>query len=110
LPANVLVVTLIPLAMLLSMMAGLAGMLIGSFVGWLAWPAVWLLNYMLDVAHLLSHVPHIFVQNLDLPLAGMLMLYSVIIGLSLVLHHKTKQPKTVTITDMDSLDFKGFKA
>lgn len=99
LPANVLVVTLIPLAMLLSLIAGLAGMLVGSVAGWLTWPAVWLLNYMLDVAHMLAGLPHIFVQNRSLSLAAMLGLYGLIGGVTLVLRHKTRRPKNATITD-----------
>lgn len=99
LPANVLVVGLIPLAMLLSTAAGLAGMLIGGFAGWLAWPAVCLLNYMLDIAHLLAGLPHVFVQDRSLPLMGMLALYVVVAGLTIVLWHKTTRPETATITD-----------
>lgn len=99
LPANVLVVTVVPLAMLLSLLAGLAGMLLGNFAGWFAWPATWLLNYMLDVAHLLAGLPHVFVQNRTLPLGGMLGLYAIIAAVTLMLHHKTKVPKSATITD-----------
>ena len=61
LPANVLVVTVVPLAMLLGLVAGLAGMVGGTLAGWLAWPASVLLNYMLDIAHLMSHIPHVFI-------------------------------------------------
>jgi competence protein ComEC len=97
--ANVLVVTLVPLAMLLSLIAGLAGMLAGSFAGWPAWPAVLLLNYMLDVAHVLAGLPHIFVQNRSLSLAAMLGLYSVVVGVTITLWHKTKSSKSGSITD-----------
>lgn len=107
LPANILVVALIPLAMLLSIIAGLAGMFAGAFAGWLAWPAVCLLNYMLDVAHILSRLPHVFIQNRALPLAGMLSLYAVIVGLTLVLHHKTNAPETAIITDRNERNFNG---
>lgn len=107
LPANVLVVALIPLAMLLSVVAGLAGMLAGSLSGWLSWPAVCLLNYMLDVAHLLARLPHVFVQDLSLPLYGMLLLYAVIAGLVMVIHNKTKPPKTAIITDRNEQNLKG---
>jgi ComEC/Rec2-related protein len=61
--ANMLVVALIPLAMLLSLVAGLSGMLIGNVAGWFAWPAQLLLTYMLDVVNLLARIPHIFQQN-----------------------------------------------
>ncbi|HEX4774417.1 MAG TPA: ComEC/Rec2 family competence protein [Candidatus Saccharimonadales bacterium] len=101
LPANVLVVSLVPLAMLLSLVAGLAGMLAGSLAGWLAWPALTLLNYMLDVAHFMAHIPHVFIQNRSLSLIAMLGLYGLIIGLTTVLHHKTKRLKGGTITDRD---------
>jgi len=99
LPANVLVTALVPLAMLLSTVAGLAAMLPGPIAGWLAWPAALLLNYMLDIAHMMAHIPHIFVQNLSLSLAGMLSLYGLIIGLTFVLWHKTKPANAGTITD-----------
>ncbi|HVV25672.1 MAG TPA: ComEC/Rec2 family competence protein [Candidatus Saccharimonadales bacterium] len=98
LPANVLVVTLVPLAMLLSTVAGLAGMLTPSLAGWLSWPAKLLLTYMLDVAHLLSRVPHIFLQNLQFGIGQMLAMYVVIIALSLSLSFKLNT-KNGKITD-----------
>jgi competence protein ComEC len=97
--ANMLVVALTPLAMLLSFVAGLAGMFIAPIAGWLAWPAVWLLTYMLDVAHLLSRIPHIFVQNIGFPMPQLLLLYLVVGLIIFVLWHKTKRLKSATITD-----------
>ena len=99
LPANVLVVTLVPLAMLCSAVAGLAGMIAGSIAGWVAWPAVWLLTYMLDTAHLLASLPHIFVQNIGLSLAQMLGLYGWLMLVTMLLTHKTKQSIYAKITD-----------
>ena len=99
LPANMLVVALVPLAMLLSLLAGLAGMCAPIVAGWVAWPARVLLNYMLDTAHLLANVPHIFVENLQLPLAEMLAWY---LGISLfvaALWFKTKQ-RSAILTDV----------
>jgi competence protein ComEC len=107
LPANVLVVALIPLAMLLGLIAGLAGMLLGPLAGWFAWPAALLLNYMLDTAHLLAGLPHVFVQNRSLTLAGMLGLYAVVAGLTIVLHVKTKQSKPAIITDKNQSALEG---
>jgi competence protein ComEC len=101
LPANLLVVALIPLAMLLGTLAGLAGMLAGGLAGWVAWPARILTNYMLDTAHLLSGLPHIFVDHRGLPLAGLLGSYVLIAGMALVLRHKTSRLKNATITDKD---------
>lgn len=97
--ANVMVVALVPLGMLLSLIAGLAGMLLAPIAGWFAWPARILLTYMLDIAHLLSRIPHIFVQNLSLPVAGMLGLYVLAASMTYLLWNKTKQLKSATITD-----------
>jgi competence protein ComEC len=97
--ANVMVVALVPLAMLLSMVAGLAGMLVAPVAGWFAWPARVLLTYMLDIAHVLSRIPHIFVQNLGLPIIEMLGLYILVAAMTYLLWNKTKQLKADTITD-----------
>jgi competence protein ComEC len=97
--ANVMVVALVPLAMLLSMIAGLAGMFVAPVAGWFAWPARLLLTYMLDIAHILSRIPHIFVQHIALPASEMLGLYLLIAGITLLLWSKTKHLKSDTITD-----------
>lgn len=110
LPANVLVVTLVPLAMLLGLIAGLAGMLAASISGWFAWPAVWLLDYMLDIAHTLAGLPHIFIQNRSLSLGGMLGLYALVILLTVMLWHKTKVVKSAIITDRIEQISEGAKA
>jgi competence protein ComEC len=96
--ANVLVVTLIPLAMLLGLIAGLAGMLAGNLAGWFAWPATLLLNYMLDLAHILAGLPHIFVEGIGLSLVQMLVLYGLVAWLVAVLWYKSG--KNFIITDM----------
>jgi len=107
LPANVLVVTLVPLAMLLSMIAGLSGMLAGSIAGWLSWPAQVVLTYMLDIAHLLAHLPHIFAQHIGLSLPQMLGLYGVLAGLCTLLKSKTKLLLTDIITDKKAISRRG---
>lgn len=106
LPANVLVVTLIPLAMLLSLIAGLAGMMAGSFVGWLAWPAVLILTYMLDIAQLLAGVPHSFAQKIGLTLGQMSLVYLTLGLLIVSLHIKTKRFEYDKITDRKLLKLK----
>ncbi len=55
--ANLLILPLVPLAMLFSMIAGLAGMLWPLGSGWLGWPALILLEVMLSVVGIL-HQPH----------------------------------------------------
>jgi competence protein ComEC len=98
LPANVLVTTLVPLGMLLSTVAGLCGMVAGSLAGWLAWPARLLLTYMLDVAHVLSRIPHVFIENIRLSLPQMLFLYGIIVLTSTGLRFKIRT-KNAKITD-----------
>lgn len=79
--ANMLIVALIPLAMLLSFIAGLAGMLVVNLAGWFAWPAQILLTYMLDVVNLLSRIPHIFQQNRYLSAVDMVLCYGAVMVL-----------------------------
>lgn len=100
--ANVLVVALVPLAMLLGLIAGLAGMLVPAVAGWFAWPARILLTYMLDIAHLLSRIPHVFVQHLSLPITQFIFLYGVLVFLSYVLWRKTKSLSSAIITDRNN--------
>lgn len=107
--ANVLVVTLVPLAMLLGVVSGLAGMLIGAFAGWITWPAVILLNYMLDVAHVLAHLPHVFVQGISLSLAQVLALYGCLAWLTAVLWYKNPD-KSAIITDITDTKSRGLLA
>ncbi len=109
LPANILVVTLVPLAMLLGLVSGLAGMLATSYSGWLAWPANIVLTYMLDVAHIMAHMPGIFVENKALSLATMLAVYLVISLLALSLWHKTKTSRSGTITDTNQSEQASYK-
>jgi competence protein ComEC len=101
LPANVLVVTLVPLAMLLSLLAGLAGMLAGTIAGWIAWPALILLSYMLDVAHTLARIPHVFLQHLAFSLAQMVSLYVVAALTTSLLWYKTNGSRYAKITDIN---------
>lgn len=96
LPANLLVVPLIPFAMLFGAVAGLAGMLLPAIAGWLAWPANIVMTFMLDVASLLSRVPHAFVDKIDFPLASMIACYFVLAGVSLLLWNKGRQNGRIT--------------
>lgn len=101
LPANVLVVTLIPLAMLLSLVAGLGGMLAGSLAGWLAWPARLILTYMLDIAHLLASVPRSFAQKIGFTVWQMIGVYLMVLLMTLGLYVKTKRANYAKITDIN---------
>lgn len=88
--ANMLVVPGIPLAMLLGLVGGLAGTLLPELAGWFAWPARWLLTYMLDIAQLLSRVPYAFIERIGFSLTAMLGTYAVLLLLTVMLWHKTR--------------------
>lgn len=96
--ANLLVAPLVPLAMLVSMVAGLSGMLVPAIAGWFAWSARILLTYMLDIITLLSRVPHALVKR-SLGLTSMLIIYVAVSLLAFVLWRKTTK-KTAIITDI----------
>lgn len=86
--ANVLVVPIVPVAMLLAFVAGLAGVVMPAVSGWVAWPAQAVLTYMLDISALLARTPHAVIkQAINLP--AMLYLYGSLLLVSLVLVRKT---------------------
>lgn len=95
LPANVLIATLVPLAMLTSLVAGLAGMLLLPIAGWLAWPASIILNYMLDAAHVLASIPHIFLEHIGFSLWAMVISYLAVLVASIVLHSRVKRNRAI---------------
>lgn len=91
--ANALVVPLVPIAMLASFVAGLAGMWAPQLAGWVAWPAKLVLGYMVDLVRAMAAWPHASVgQSIRLP--QMLVLYGLIVVLLL-----TWRTKTGIITD-----------
>lgn len=90
LAANVLVVPFIPFAMLAGLLAGLGGLFVPAIAGWFAWPAKLLLTYMLDIATLLSRLPHALVQDIAFPLPAMLGAYAAIGFVCLVLWRRTR--------------------
>jgi uncharacterized membrane protein YphA (DoxX/SURF4 family) len=94
------------LALCLSVLSGVG--LVAGLAGWFASPAYLLLNYMLDIAHLMAHIPHVFIQNRSLPLAAMLGLYGLVILVTYVLWHKTRPSKSDIITDMNEPEARGW--
>lgn len=64
--ANLLVLPLIPLVMLSTLVAGLAGMSLPYLSGIAAWPAEFMLTYVIDIVFWLSEAPWAMVQlNMD---------------------------------------------
>ena len=93
--ANVVIAVFVPLAMLLTVLAGLAGTFLMQIAGWIAWPAVILLTYMLDMAHILASIPHVFVQNIGFSLAAMIGMYVLVVLLNLVIYSRLKRNRAI---------------
>ncbi|MDB5178556.1 MAG: rane protein of unknown function, partial [Patescibacteria group bacterium] len=55
--SNLIILPMVPLAMALSFAAGLAGMLLPAFAGWLAWPAMLLLTFMTQIVSQFAALP-----------------------------------------------------
>lgn len=77
--ANVVVVPVIPLAMLLTFVAGLAGIVAAPIAGWVAFPAKIVLTYVVSAVHWLAGIPWA-AQKHTLSAAGLAVVY---IGVSL---------------------------
>jgi len=75
---NLLIAVFVPAGMLFCVVAGMAGMLVPAVAGWLAWPAVLVLTYMLDAAGLLSRIPHAFIEHIPFGLSALLLTYAVV--------------------------------
>jgi competence protein ComEC len=54
---NLIVLPMVPLAMLVSAIAGVAGMIMPPFAGWVAWPGGLLMGFMLDIIHHFAALP-----------------------------------------------------
>ncbi len=100
--SNVIVVPLVPFAMLFSLVAGLAGMIVPVASGLFAWPANILMTYMLDIVSLMSRIPNAHIERV-LSLVGMLLCYALIIAICLILSRRIKA-KYGTITDKSIIE------
>jgi competence protein ComEC len=93
--ANALVVPLI----LLTAIAGAAGMFIPAIAGWLAWPANILLTYILDIVRWFSDIPGIFLHRSIKPFE-MLVLYGAVLVTTLAIYKHHNTSKNAIITDV----------
>jgi len=93
--ANLLVVPLVPLAMLFGFIAGMAGMLAPAFAGWFAWPARYLLTYLLDVATLVSRIPYMQF-SVSIGLYSLIFMYAIIISTTTLWWKKSKISSKIT--------------
>jgi competence protein ComEC len=104
--ANVLIAALVPFAMLFSTAAGLAGMLVTAWCGWLAWPARFILGYMLETARYLASLPHVFAEHIGLGWVSTLLLYGLVGVLTAATWFKSKA-KSAIITDKNETNVEG---
>ena len=89
--ANIVVALFVPIAMLFTLAAGLAGMYLPMLSGVFAYPAKIMLTYMLDMATLLSRVPNIFQTGVYISLTDMLLCYGVIGSIVYLLYKRPKK-------------------
>jgi competence protein ComEC len=87
--ANVAVVPLVPFAMLFSAIAGVAGAVVPQLAGWFAWPANIILTYMLDIAQILSKVPHALVYA-KAGIVELIIMYAILFAVVGVIYRKTR--------------------
>jgi competence protein ComEC len=95
--ANMLVLPLIPIIMLFTFVAGLAGMHLPYLAGLVSWPAEFLLTYTIDIIYWLSRAPWA-TASLSMDWTQLGLLYSSAVVVILALARRTKQglgPSTV---------------
>ena len=100
--ANVAIVVFIPLAMLLSACAGIIGLLVPSLVGWIAWPAILILGYILNAAQMLSQLPNSFREGIYISQITAIQLYILLFLVWMALHFK-KSSKGDILTDKTTM-------
>ncbi|MCA9348470.1 ComEC/Rec2 family competence protein, partial [Candidatus Saccharibacteria bacterium] len=93
---NLLVVAIIPIGMVFSFIAGLAGIFASSFVGWFAWPARIILTYILDMATMVARIPG---MQFSVQFGVVSMVFSYVLIVLVTYIWWQKLPKTVNITD-----------
>lgn len=86
--ANMLVAPLIPLAMLATTIAGIAGMVAPAALGWLGIPATIIIGYVVWVVETLSGISWAQ-MDVSIPVWVMIGLYAIIMGLVIMWWRKT---------------------
>lgn len=90
--ANIVVVPMVPFAMLFSLIAGLAGMIVPAISGWLALPARIILDLMLLLANWFSKWPSAQIRTSIGPIS-LIALYAIMAIFSLALKKHLKNDK-----------------
>ncbi len=87
--SNLLVLPLVPLAMLLTFIAGLGSLIFPAIAKIIGLPATWLLNYMVSVTEYFANLPWVS-SVLSLPWWGVALCYVVITGVCIYMWRVTK--------------------
>lgn len=87
--SNLLVLPLVPLAMLLTFMAGCGSLILPMFAEIIGMPAMWLLNYMVSIAEYLASLPWA-TTNMQFPWWGVTLCYTIIVAVCLYMWRVTK--------------------
>ena len=96
--ANMLILPLIPLAMLLTFIAGIFGMTLASIAGWFAWPAQLILSFITNLISLLASVSWALI-SVKLSWVQCLTIITTIVVLTYVLRMRTNFKDTQAILD-----------
>jgi competence protein ComEC len=81
---NLIVLPLVPLAMAVSLISGLAGLIVPPFAGWFAWPALLLLGFITKLIDAFAALPWAGrTDHVSLPI--MFAMYALIIAITIAL-------------------------
>ena len=87
--SNLLVLPLVPIAMLLTFIAGFGGLVLPTIAWVIGLPTTWLLRYMINVIQYLSSLPWV-TSTVNLTWWGVAVCYTVIVSVCLYMSHVTK--------------------
>jgi len=87
--SNLLILPLVPLAMLLTFIAGVGSLAVPAITWLTGLPATWLLHYMVSVAEYLASLPWAM-SKVQLPWWGVAIYYVIIVGACLYMWRATK--------------------
>lgn len=89
LPANLLVLPFVPIAMALVFLTGLAGTFLPGISMLFGYPSQILLGYMTSVVQLFVNLPNASIE-MSIGVFGLVVLYAALVGLAILLQLKTK--------------------
>ncbi len=87
--SNLMVLPLVPLAMLLTFIAGVGGLVLPSFAKFIGLPALWLLKYMIEVIRRFADLPWA-VSATKIEIWPVLAYYSGLVVICVYMSYKTK--------------------